>query len=46
MFFLCNKPWVASNRDSLCHDVVRAMQIPGLSSGYCDEMFYLEAMCP
>lgn len=32
-FFVCSKPRVTSDVDSLCNDFVYAVQIPGLSSG-------------
>lgn len=45
-FFVCSKPRVASDVDSLCNDFVYAVQIPGLSSGYGDKIIYLEVMTP
>lgn len=37
-FFVCSKPQVTSDMASLCSDFVYAVQIPGLGSGYGDNL--------
>lgn len=42
VFFVCSKPQVTSDMDSLCNDFVYTVQIPGLSSGCGDKRIYLK----
>lgn len=39
VFFVCSKPQVTSDMDSLCNDFVYTVQIPGLSSGCGDKSY-------